>query len=448
VGAVASVRKVNHRRRLVAVVMVAFAVLGGVLGPALTPAAAQTDTDRQVIDEQIRALRAHIGEASAEEAKLLTALDASLAAKAQLDDKVAALDGEIGVVQRNLNAAESKLAAAEAEQRGAENRLAVAQQALADARVKLANYAIAAYTGQSEAVQFLSATLKSHSMDELVAKRNYMKAVGSTQAETIALDERLRNEVKDLAEQLSGVRKEAEAQRDTVATERSKLQESRNTQGLVLTEVATQIAHTDELRAQVVARKEEFQAEEAELLRQSEAITAQLQARAAAQAAATAPAAAPGATPEAAPGAPPSAAGTDAPSTATAGGGGLIPPLDSIRVTSPFGYRIHPIYGTSILHTGVDLAASEGTPIHAAGSGVVVSAGWMSGYGNTAVIDHGGGLATLYAHQSVLIASAGSRVSQGQTIGRVGCTGSCTGPHLHFEVRVNGSPVNPMPYIS
>jgi murein DD-endopeptidase MepM/ murein hydrolase activator NlpD len=443
------VRKVIYRRRLVTVATVALALLGGVLGPALAPASAQTDTDRQQIEEQIRALRAHIGEASAEEAELLTALDASLAAKRDLDNKVAALDGEIGVVQRNLNAAQGKLASAEAEQRGAETRLAVAQQALAEARAKLANYAIAAYTGRSQAVQFVSATLKSHSMDELVAKRNYMKAVGSTQAETIALDERLRNEVKDLAEQLAEVREEAEVQRDAVAAERSKLQAGRDAQEAVLDEVAAQIATTDELRAQVVARKEEFQAEEAELQRQSEAITAQLQARAAAQAAA---AAAP-ATPEAGPGpsaspSPGAAVADDGPSTASPGGGGLIPPLDYISVSSPFGYRIHPIYGTSLLHTGVDLVASEGTPIHASGSGVVVSAGWISGYGNATVVDHGGGLATLYAHQSVLIASAGSRVSQGQTIGRVGCTGSCTGPHLHFEVRVNGTPVNPMSYIS
>jgi murein DD-endopeptidase MepM/ murein hydrolase activator NlpD len=116
-------------------------------------------------------------------------------------------------------------------------------------------------------------------------------------------------------------------------------------------------------------------------------------------------------------------------------------------VVSPFGYRIHPIYGDRRLHTGVDFDASEGTPIHAAESGTVVSAGWMGGYGNATIIDHGNGLATLYAHQSAILVSGGQHVTRGQVIGRVGCTGACTGPHLHFEVRVNGTPVDPMPYL-
>ena len=99
------------------------------------------------------------------------------------------------------------------------------------------------------------------------------------------------------------------------------------------------------------------------------------------------------------------------------------------------------------MHTGWDMSARSGSPIHAAGDGVVVSAGTRGGYGNAVVIDHGGGLATLYAHQSSMAVSAGQQVSQGQVIGYVGCTGYCTGPHLHFEVRVNGTPVDPGGYV-
>jgi len=99
------------------------------------------------------------------------------------------------------------------------------------------------------------------------------------------------------------------------------------------------------------------------------------------------------------------------------------------------------------MHTGVDLGCGNGTPIGAAGDGVVVSAGWNGGYGNAVVIDHGNGLATLYGHQSSLAASPGQRVSTGQTIGYVGSTGYSTGPHLHWEVWVNGTPVDPMGYV-
>jgi murein DD-endopeptidase MepM/ murein hydrolase activator NlpD len=116
-------------------------------------------------------------------------------------------------------------------------------------------------------------------------------------------------------------------------------------------------------------------------------------------------------------------------------------------VTSPFGYRIHPIFGTRRLHTGWDMSAGAGTPIVASADGVVVSAGVRGGYGNATVIDHGGGLATLYAHQSSMAVGAGQSVSQGQVIGYVGCTGYCTGAHLHFEVRVGGAPVDPSGYV-
>jgi murein DD-endopeptidase MepM/ murein hydrolase activator NlpD len=109
-------------------------------------------------------------------------------------------------------------------------------------------------------------------------------------------------------------------------------------------------------------------------------------------------------------------------------------------VVSPFGWR----WGR--MHEGVDIAAGYGTPIAAAASGTVIYAGWMGGYGNLIIIDHGGGIATAYAHQSSF-AVGGGPVSQGQTIGYIGCTGHCFGPHLHFEVRINGSAVDPLGYL-
>jgi murein DD-endopeptidase MepM/ murein hydrolase activator NlpD len=128
-------------------------------------------------------------------------------------------------------------------------------------------------------------------------------------------------------------------------------------------------------------------------------------------------------------------------------GGEFIRPVTGGRVSSEFGYRMHPILNTRRLHTGIDIAVGTGTPIYAANDGVVMMAGWNSGYGNMIIIDHGGGVATLYAHNSANLVSQGDVVSRGQTIGRVGSTGMSTGPHLHFEVRVNGEFRNPRDFV-
>lgn len=126
------------------------------------------------------------------------------------------------------------------------------------------------------------------------------------------------------------------------------------------------------------------------------------------------------------------------------GDGTLIWPTPSCTTNSSrYGWRIHPIYGTRKFHAGEDIPAGYGAEILAAASGKVVTAGWVSGYGNYTVIDHGGGMMTAYGHQSSIGVSVGDTVSQGQVIGYVGSTGNSTGPHLHFEVYVNGSTVDP-----
>jgi murein DD-endopeptidase MepM/ murein hydrolase activator NlpD len=127
-------------------------------------------------------------------------------------------------------------------------------------------------------------------------------------------------------------------------------------------------------------------------------------------------------------------------SASTTSSGGLQWPVQG-PITSPFGWR----WGR--MHEGIDIGVGYGTPIHAAASGTVIYCGWEEGYGNLVVIDHGGGLATAYGHQSSIAVGCGQAVAQGQVIGYVGCTGHCTGPHLHFEVRVGGEPVDPVGYL-
>lgn len=116
-------------------------------------------------------------------------------------------------------------------------------------------------------------------------------------------------------------------------------------------------------------------------------------------------------------------------------------------ITSSFGWRTHPLFGTALFHSGLDIGVDYGTPVHAADGGTVIYADWMGGYGKAVIIDHGGGISTLYGHNSELLVSEGQTVRKGQVISYAGSTGYSTGPHVHFEVRVNGSPVDPLGYL-
>ncbi|AIF53614.1 murein hydrolase activator EnvC [Pelosinus sp. UFO1] len=131
----------------------------------------------------------------------------------------------------------------------------------------------------------------------------------------------------------------------------------------------------------------------------------------------------------------------------SSGTGSMMWPTDVTEITSPYGWRTHPIFGTSRYHSGIDIGADYGDSVRAADSGVVMYADWMGGYGKAVIIEHGNGISTLYGHNSELLVSEGQRVRKGEVISRVGSTGYSTGPHLHFEVRQNGSPTNPMDYL-
>jgi murein DD-endopeptidase MepM/ murein hydrolase activator NlpD len=115
--------------------------------------------------------------------------------------------------------------------------------------------------------------------------------------------------------------------------------------------------------------------------------------------------------------------------------------------SSPYGTRIHPVYGTGRFHAGCDISAPTGTEIRATAAGTVITSGWMGGYGNTIEIDHGSGLTTLYGHCSELVTPVGTVVRKGQVVAKVGSTGVSTGPHVHYEVHLGGAAIDPAPYL-
>ncbi|MGE5554097.1 MAG: murein hydrolase activator EnvC family protein [Betaproteobacteria bacterium] len=117
------------------------------------------------------------------------------------------------------------------------------------------------------------------------------------------------------------------------------------------------------------------------------------------------------------------------------------------QITSDFGWRVHPIFRSRRFHSGLDIAAAYGVPVTAAAGGTVILSGWVGGYGKTVIIDHGGGISTLYGHNSSLLVKVGETVRAGQTIAKVGSTGYSTGPHVHFEVRKDGETVDPRAWL-
>ena len=340
-----------------------------------------------------------------------------------LDSRLSALDAAISAKKQELDEAQQALSVLAAEIKDIRRRLLERQTAYEQR-------AVAAYqAGPTAAIDSL---LSADSFSDLVDRYAYYESaldadselieeIEVLEAETVAKEEAAEEKKNEIAAaKLRLVR-----QRATVASLRE-----RRAQALELKRVA--IAEKQRLLGSVEAQRAELRKVEEQLARDSAAIEGLL-AQQAAEAAEE----------EAQPAPPPSSGGGSPPADT---GTQLMWPASG-PVTSGFGFRVHPIFGYSKMHTGIDIGAAYGAPVWAADTGSVAYVGTMSGYGNVVAIDHGGGLATTYNHLSAFYVSTGQSIARGTQIGAVGCTGYCTGPHLHFEVRVGGSPVDPMPYL-
>ena len=323
-------------------------------------------------------------------------------------------------LQADLDAKRAELARIQAELRQERLRLVRLRARLAEGRAALADRLVELY--KADEPDYVTVMLEADGYTDLLERTEFMRRVSDQDRRIIEFVQLNKREATATAQRLdrleerqAGITATVAARRDEVAAIKSKLVDRRENYESARSEKSTMLASTRQDRQQLEGDLKELEEESARVA----ARLAQAQAQAASRSGSS------GAAP----------AGPVRP-----GASGLVWPVNG-PLTSPFGMR----WGR--LHAGVDISAPTGTPIRAAASGRVVLLGWTGGYGNYTCVQHGSGLSTCYAHQVRYGTSMGASVSQGQVIGYVGNTGNSFGAHLHFETRINGTPVDPAGYL-
>jgi peptidoglycan DL-endopeptidase CwlO len=375
------------RNRSVAVaISVALAALCMLLVAAAAPA--------EDLQSQLEAKQAKLDEVGERKGVLTSTIS-------RYGDEIDQLTGEVAAIRSREAAVRARLEAKQAE----------LDEAVAELGVAKRERLVAMYeTGSPD---LLSVIVGSGDFDDLAARTEYLDRLHGMDEAVVGRVRDLRDQVQELVARLRSAKNRIEAARDAIASEQQALIDARSA--------------LQSRQQQLVAARDRREAALEQISEHEEELhghIAEIQGELAAQLAAT--------------GASPLPAGP-----IVGGSGGLIWPVDG-PVVSGFGPR----WGS--MHEGVDIAVPEMTPIRAAASGSVIatqSDAESGGYGNFTCVDHGGGLSTCYAHQTSFAVAAGQSVSQGDIIGYTGCTGHCLGPHLHFEVRINGSPTDPMGYL-
>lgn len=373
---------------------------------------------RDEVARELESLRRQLNEADAEEAQLMAELRVASARKKKLDAVTASLEARVLAAEIDLDIAQVAFDEVDARYQVAARRTAQMKSKMEQAKSILEEQAVSSFMSHgSESDEKFQQFIESSNWQELNKISTFLDVIGEEQDKVIDRYRSLRDEAQAAEEAESLAREAARVLRDDVVSKKTAIDAVRNEQIQATREVAKEIEEERRLIAVLRQRQDAFESRMAALKRESDSIGELLRRRQAGQV----------------PGQP--------------GNSTLGWPLTTVRITSEFGPRLHPIYGTERMHNGLDFGASTGTPIFAGADGVVIAAGERGGYGNAVIIDHGASLSTLYAHQSSMAVSVGDLVKRGQVIGYVGSTGFSTGPHLHFEVRVNGAPVDPMLYL-
>jgi murein DD-endopeptidase MepM/ murein hydrolase activator NlpD len=389
-------------RRVVLLLLIALVAVG--------PAAAENVIGRKErVDTKIDALNDKIAAARARERALAADI-------ARVSSRIVELEREVGDVSRDLDTLEQDLALQEEKLRKVTelwqlqtSKLKFLRSQHAQALDRLNDRIVAVY--ESGNLSTVDVLLSSASFSELVSRIDYVKQI-TTQDERIATSVgRAKDRMRVAQARTTVTRKQVETVTRAVQI---RTEQTRAIKGqLVAQESALSRAkgHKQATLASVAEQRRAYLHEVEALAQVSAQLASRIQASQGSSGVPVRPS-----------------------------GGGLMWPVSG-PVTSPFGWR----WGR--MHEGIDIAVPTGTPVHAAQSGRVIIAGWMGGYGNLVVIDHGGGLSTAYGHNSSFAVGGGASVSQGQVVAYAGSTGNSTGPHVHFEVRVNGSPVDPLGYL-
>jgi murein DD-endopeptidase MepM/ murein hydrolase activator NlpD len=439
-------------------------VAGSIVAPAHQALGAGTGTspptDVRALDQERRQLQQRYAEVDAQMAALLTSYDEARTAQGALDAQVADLDTRITTAASDLQAAEATLAATDARVGVGEQRVGAAQRRLGVATGNLRTQALASYMGDGP-LALVAGVVGRADVDLLIAVQ-YARLVADVQQRHIDDYTSEQDALAREQDRLAAARAEANSRRNQIATAKADLERQRTEQQTLREQATQKVAEQQQLVQQLQARKASYQNQIDDLQQESAAIAALLRARATSTTTAVKPktttTTAKKTTPTVKPATPTTKPVTTAKPVPTttkpvttiappAGAPAFRWPIPGAPVVSGFGMRVQPVTGVYQLHAGVDIWAAEGTPIHAAAAGTVVSVGVHHGYGNAVIIDHGGGWGTVYAHQSQTAASVGQHVNAGDVIGYVGHTGLAAGPHLHFEIRVNGDPVDPLRYV-
>jgi murein DD-endopeptidase MepM/ murein hydrolase activator NlpD len=390
-----------------------------------TPAAGQDPYDeKQDVDSRLAEVRAQLAEIESRE----SALNAEIGA---VSGEIIALEREVGDVSSRLAALEHDLALHRRKlARITElyvlqtRRLTYLRRQYAAAVDRLNRRIVAIYEfDDPDAFEVL---MSASTFSEVLEQLDFVRTIGKQDKRISEEVQQARNEMRSLRKRTRATKKRVSAVTQVIAVRTAQHRALR--ERLIARKSGLELARgvKEGALASLESSHREYAGEAAALAAQSSELAAQIQA---AQAA-------PERTPQAVIAADIAVdIADDTPSAS-----GFLWPVSG-AVVSPFGIR----WGR--MHEGIDISAGSGTPVAAAAPGTVISTGYMGGYGNLVVIDHGGGLATAYAHLSGYAVGSGQSVSQGQVVGYVGCTGHCYGDHLHFEVRVNGAAVDPLGYL-